>query len=231
MHGRDLLGLVETDDEDDGCQDNHAGDDEVDGAIVRVVNGGNQHRDCHEDEHAADCRHEGVERVGLAADGARRDVGHEGDGGCAVGGEREQRQHEDRHEQRQVLPGVGDGDHRDEKRRDERADHDEGRPASPLGVELVRQVAGERQHEQREDVVERHEEARCGVAKAKRVLEHQRDETVVGLPEGEGAHEGERHEDGASPVEAGQAARLLGARRLGLNCFLHVCLLLASVVW
>ena len=114
-----------------------------------------------------------------------------------------------------------------ERRGEKRTHHDERRAPAPARGGTVGERPHEREHEEREHVVERHKDAGERVAHAKRVLEHERHQAVVGLPERECPHERQRHQDGAPHVEFGETSAsgfLLAGLLAGYfrGCFCHL---------
>ena len=96
-----------------------------------------------------------------------------------------------------VHEGQADQRHRG----DEGADDDEGRPAAVAAGTLVGDVAEQGQQEQRQHVVQRHDDAGPGLAHAEFVGQDQGNGVVIGLPEGADEEEGEAYHDGALVVE------------------------------
>ena len=99
------------------------------------------------------------------------------------------------------LGVVHEGQAHQRHRGDEGADDDEGRPAAAAAGAFVGDVAEQGQQEQRQHVVQRHDDARPRLAHAELVGQDQGDGVVIGLPEGADEEEGEAYHDGALVVE------------------------------
>ena len=79
--------------------------------------------------------------------------------------------------------------------------HDEGRPAAPLAVVLVGDGAEQRQHEQGQHIIQRHNGAGPCLTHAELVGEDHGDGIVIRLPEGLDQEEGKAHQNDPLVVE------------------------------
>ena len=95
------------------------------------------------------------------------------------------------------LHVVREGEDDEERRGRDGAEDDEGRPAPAAALALVRDGAEERQQEERQHVVRRHDDAGERLRHAEFVREYLGYNGVVGLPEGADKEKGETDEDGA----------------------------------
>ena len=200
--------------EQDGDGDEHDGrDDDEQRLVVDVVQPGRlrigiEDRGHAEIEDAADCAHQVDDGVRARAQGLGRDVGHEGDRRGAIGahGDEQQTQHDD--ERGRLQPGglggvavVEQGEDVHEDDGAARAEEDERHALADLRMAPVRQRAEERQQEQREDVVRRHDRAGEGLVHVEGLGEDQRHDAVIHLPERADGQKREADEDGALIVE------------------------------
>ena len=79
--------------------------------------------------------------------------------------------------------------------------HDEGRPAAPLAVVLVGDGAEQRQHEQGQHIIQRHNSAGPRLTHAELVGKDHGDGIVIRLPEGLDQEEGKAHQNDPLVVE------------------------------
>ena len=90
--------------------------------------------------------------------------------------------------------------HKGDRRKD-RADEDEGRAPPHFPLVPVGDCAEERQHKQRQNVVQRHDNARGRLRQAELVRQNQGDRVVIGLPEGADQEKGKSDKNGTLVVE------------------------------
>ena len=107
------------------------------------------------------------------------------------------------------------------KRGDDGAIENKGRAAAQLMAAFVGDGAKQREHEQRQDIIQRHDDARGTLGQTELIGQNQRDGVVVGLPEGANQKEGKAYKNGFFVIQ-------LHVRSV-LSCCLAACRAVSSV--
>ena len=96
---------------------------------------------------------------------------------------------------------VHEGQRDQHDRRDQRADDDKRRAAAALAPMLVGDRAEQRQHKQRQHIIQRHDHTRPGLGHTELVGQNQGDRVVVGLPERADEKERKAHKNCAFVIQ------------------------------
>ena len=99
------------------------------------------------------------------------------------------------------LHAVRQRQHRQQDGRRQRAKQDEGRALAQAAAAFIRDCAKERQHEQRQHVIQRHDDTAVGLRHAKLIGQDLGDDGVVCLPERADEKEREPDKQRAAVIE------------------------------
>ena len=196
--------------EEHGDGDEHDGrDDDEQRLIVHMLHTrglgvGIKHSRDAEIQNAADRAHQIDDGVRARAQGLGRDVGH----GRTVRSHGDEQQAEDDDERGRLESGglrsvavVEQGENVHEDDGAAGAEEDKGHALADLRVALIRDGAEERQQEERQNVVRRHNCTGEGFVHVEGLRENQRHDAVIHLPERADGQEREADQDGALVVE------------------------------
>ena len=159
-------------------------------------------------QNAADRAHQVDDGIAAAAQGLRGHIRHQRHRRGAVHAHRnkQQRQHRDEQpqNQRRGRRGIGVVQHGQQVHQyDCRrcAANDVGHPAANARVRLIRQSAEERQQEQCQHIIRRHDRARNRLVQVESIRQNQRHHAVIHLPENADGQERQTDQHGTLGVE------------------------------
>ena len=184
-------------------QQHQNGNEEKQGGVILAPRGvardqqarGGQGKD------AAQRAHEVDDGVALAAQGLGGDIRHERHGGRAVDAHGQEQKRQRAHKQPKAPRPVGGGQEVHQHRRGQRAAHDVGHALAKRRARAVGELAEKRQQKQRQDVVQRHDDARDIIGHIEGVFQNQGYDAVVELPERADGEKCQAHQQRSLVVE------------------------------
>ena len=207
------LRLLDGQVENQNSRDHDKRNDEEERAVADMrqpvgFGGGVQHRRKPQIQDTAHGAHQIDDGIGAAAQRFGGDIGHQRHSGGTIGAHRHQQQaqHHDKDHQcgRAGVGGIAvvqQGNQVHQHGCSGRTAHDERHTAPDFGVGLVGQGTKERQQEQRQYIVRRHDGTGEGLVQFKGVGQDQGHNAVVHLPEGTDRQKRKAHQNGAAVVQ------------------------------
>ena len=170
--------------------------------------GGIQHTGDKQVQNATDRAHQVNDGIGAAAQGLGGDIRHEGHRRGTIGAHGDEQKAQYGNEQHQLGNGgmgsvavIQNGQQHHKQDGTAGAAQDKWHPAAHAAAAAIADGAEERQQEQGQDVIRRHNDAGVSFIQVEGVGEDLGDDAVVHLPEGADGKKREPHQNGALVVQ------------------------------